>query len=83
MQYIFVGHGDENLTIEATKAWHSCESSCRNAFPDRVSDTWSLLALMLSAFAIFAFADDAAPDKTDYMLFNQTPDADLRSFSTE
>jgi hypothetical protein len=42
-----------------------------------------LLALMLSAFAVPAFADDAAPDKSDYTLFNPTPDADLRSFNTD
>jgi hypothetical protein len=44
---------------------------------------WSLLALVLSALAIPALADDAAPDKSDYTLFNPTPDADLRSFSTD
>jgi hypothetical protein len=38
---------------------------------------------MLSAFAVPAFADDAAPDKSDYTLFNPTPDADLRSFNTD
>jgi hypothetical protein len=42
-----------------------------------------LLALMLSAFAVPAFADDAAPDKSGYTLFNPTPDADLRGFSTD
>jgi hypothetical protein len=42
-----------------------------------------LLALVLSALAIPAFADDAAPDKSDYTLFNPTPDADLRSFDTD
>jgi len=41
------------------------------------------LALMLSAFAVAAFADDATPDKSDYTLFNPTPDAFLRSFSTD
>jgi hypothetical protein len=44
---------------------------------------WSLLALVLSALAIPVLADDAAPDKSDYTLFNPTPDADLRSFSTD
>ena len=42
-----------------------------------------LLALMLSALAVEAFADDAALDKHDYALFNPTPDADLRSFYTD
>jgi hypothetical protein len=42
-----------------------------------------LLALMLSAFAVSALADDAAPDKSDYTLLNPTPDADLRSFNTD
>src|ERR1022692_1895432 len=44
---------------------------------------WSLLALVLSAFAVRAFADDAEPDKSVYTLFNPTPDADLRSFNTD
>jgi len=39
---------------------------------------WSLLALVLSAFAVRAFADDAEPDKSVYTLFNPTPDADLQ-----
>jgi hypothetical protein len=42
-----------------------------------------LLALMLSALAVPAFADDAAPDKSGYTLFNPTPDADLRGFNTD
>ncbi len=42
-----------------------------------------LLALMLPAFSVSALADDAAPDKSDYALFNPTPDADLRSFNTD
>jgi hypothetical protein len=42
-----------------------------------------LLALMLLAFFICAMADDAAPDKSVYTLFNPAPDADLRSFSTD
>jgi hypothetical protein len=41
------------------------------------------LAVVLLAFAIPAFADDAAPDKSGYTLFNPTPDADLRSFDTD
>ena len=41
------------------------------------------LALMLSAAAAPALADDGSPDKSDYTLFNPTPDADLRSFSTD
>jgi hypothetical protein len=44
---------------------------------------WSLLALALSAFAFPALADDEAPDKSDFTLFNPTPDADLRSFNTD
>jgi hypothetical protein len=44
---------------------------------------YGLLALMLSAFAVSALADDAAPDKSDYTLLNPTPDADLRSFNTD
>jgi hypothetical protein len=42
-----------------------------------------LLALMLSSIAVAASADDAAPDKSDFSLFNPTPDADLRSFNTD
>jgi hypothetical protein len=38
---------------------------------------------MLSAYAVPALADDAAPDKSDYTLFDPTPDADLRSFNTD
>lgn len=34
-------------------------------------------------FAVPSFADDAAPDKSEYTLFNPTPDADLRSFNTD
>jgi hypothetical protein len=41
------------------------------------------LALMLSAAAAPALADDGSPDKSDYTLFNPTPDADLRSFNTD
>ncbi len=44
---------------------------------------YGLLALMLSAFAVSALADDAAPDKSDYSLLIPTPDADLRSFNTD
>jgi hypothetical protein len=43
---------------------------------------WSLLALALSACAFPALADEA-PDKSDFTLFNPTPDADLRSFNTD
>jgi len=42
-----------------------------------------LLALMLWAYGLPSLADEAAPDKGDYILFNPTPDADLRSFSTD
>ena len=45
--------------------------------------TNGLLALLLSAFAVPLLADDAPPDKSDFTLFNPTPDADLRSFSTD
>jgi len=38
---------------------------------------------MLPALAVAAFADDSPPDKSDYSLFNPTPEADLRSFSTD
>jgi hypothetical protein len=38
---------------------------------------------MLLAFSVPTFADDAAPDKSDYSLFNPTPDDDLRSFNTD
>ncbi|MGP8167049.1 MAG: transporter [Steroidobacteraceae bacterium] len=41
------------------------------------------LALALSAFAVLAIADDAPPDKSDFTLFNPTPDADMRSFNTD
>jgi hypothetical protein len=44
---------------------------------------WSILALVLSAFAVRALADDEAPDKSAYTLFNPTPDDDLRSFNTD
>jgi hypothetical protein len=39
--------------------------------------------LLLSGFAVPSFADDAAPDKSDYTLFNPTPEADWRSFNTD
>jgi hypothetical protein len=42
-----------------------------------------LPALMLPAFTVPPFADDAAPDKSDYSLFNPTPADDLRSFNTD
>jgi hypothetical protein len=38
---------------------------------------------MLSAFAVLAFAEDAAPDKSNYTLFDPTPAAEMRSFSTD
>jgi len=38
--------------------------------------TNGLLALLLSAFAVPLLADDAPPDKSDFTLFNPTPDAD-------
>lgn len=44
---------------------------------------YGLLVLALSALAVPAYADDAAPDKSDFTLFHPTPDADLRSFSTD
>jgi len=43
----------------------------------------AVLAVLLAAFALRALADDSAPDKSDYSLFNPTPEADLRSFSTD
>jgi hypothetical protein len=42
-----------------------------------------LLALMLAVFAAAAIADDVAPDKSEYTLFDPTPDADLRGFNTD
>src|SRR5208283_877729 len=42
-----------------------------------------LLVLALSTFAVPAIADDAPPDKSDFTLFNPTPDADMRSFNTD
>src|ERR1039458_7073188 len=45
--------------------------------------TNGLLALLLSAFVVPLLADGAPPDKSDFTLFNPTPDADLRSFSTD
>ena len=44
-----------------------------------------VLTLMLCSFAARAPADDAAPapDKSAYDLFNPTPDALMRSFSTD
>jgi len=41
--------------------------------PKGASDACGLLVLLLSAFAVPSFADDAAPDKSDYTLFNPTP----------
>jgi hypothetical protein len=38
---------------------------------------------MLWAYVVPPLADEAAPDKSDSTLFNPTPDADLRSFSTD
>jgi len=43
----------------------------------------ALVALTLSGLAICAFADDPVPDKSGFTLFNPTPDADLRAFSTD
>lgn len=42
---------------------------------------WCVLALL--ACASPAGAQDAAPDKSGYTLFNPTPEAELRSFSTD
>jgi hypothetical protein len=42
-----------------------------------------LFVLILSVMAVRAFADDASPDKSEYTLFNPTPDVDLRGFSTD
>jgi hypothetical protein len=45
---------------------------------------FGLLGLILLVFAAPASADDPpAPDKGDFSLFDPTPDADLRSFSTD
>jgi hypothetical protein len=41
--------------------------------------TNSLLAVLLSGFAIPLLADDTPPDNSAYTLFNPTPDGDLRS----
>jgi len=41
------------------------------------------LALALSALAVPTIADDAPPDKSDFTLFDPTPDADMRSFNTD
>jgi hypothetical protein len=78
-----VCHRDKNLTKEATRISRSCEPRFRNSFPDRASDAGALLALVLWAHAVPAFADDAVPDKSGYTLFDPTPDADLRSFNTD
>ena len=47
----------------------------------------SLAALLLAAGTTCAWADDAPatppPDKSGYTLFNPTPDAEMRSFSTD
>src|SRR5580658_5192703 len=52
---------------------------------DRTSDVCSVLALLLTASAAPALADDtpSTPDKSGYTLFDPTPDADLRSFNTD
>jgi len=43
----------------------------------------AVLACLLAGFALPALADDSTPDKSDYSLFNPTPDASLRSFNTD
>jgi hypothetical protein len=48
--------------------------------PKRAADACGLL---LSALAMASFADDTAPDKSDYTLFNPTPEAAWRSFNTD
>ena len=53
------------------------------ASPDSAPDRCALLALMLSAIAFPALADDSGWDKTGYTLFDPTPDSDLRSFNTD
>lgn len=59
----------------------------RSASPARLSTRPRrfalLVALALAGFALRALADDATPDKSDYTLFDPTPDADLRSFNTD
>ncbi|MFI4889513.1 MAG: transporter [Steroidobacterales bacterium] len=42
-----------------------------------------LVAVLLPVLSAPALADDAPPDKSGYTLFDETPDADLRSFSTD
>jgi hypothetical protein len=42
-----------------------------------------VLVLVLAALSVPAMSDDALPDKSDYTLFDPTPDADLRSFETD
>lgn len=44
---------------------------------------WSVPALVLSALAFPAFADEEWPDKSACTLFRPTPDADLSGFSTD
>jgi len=43
----------------------------------------ALIALMLSVYGSLALADETAPDKSAFTLFNPTPDADMRAFSTD
>src|SRR6202142_2531580 len=50
---------------------------------DHMSLNYCLRALLLSVFAVPAFADDAPPDKSDYTLFDPTPDGLMRSFNTD
>ncbi len=42
-----------------------------------------LIGLMLSMYTVLALADDVAPDKSGFTLFNPTPEADMRAFSTD
>jgi len=81
----FVKMSKGRITLIGEVDW-ARPSSCLARAPLDVGHVFmkcGLFALMLSAFAVPAFADDAASDKSDYTLFNPTPDADLRSFNTD
>ncbi|HXW64259.1 MAG TPA: transporter [Burkholderiaceae bacterium] len=43
----------------------------------------TFIASVLCAYAAVALADDSVPDKSAYTLFNPTPDAYMRAFSTD
>jgi len=69
--------------MEAGKILDCGESNARSCHPRRASRACGCFATLAAIAAAPAFGDDMTPDKSDYTLFNPTPDAELRSFSTD